>query len=233
MPFTSSILANFLSIIGLIGFIFFISQHLQLVLGLSPLTAGLVTLPGAVVSMIAGLAVVKAAKRFAPDTLMVTGLVFVAVGFLMILLFRHNLTVAAIIASFVVLELGVGVSQTVSNDTIVASVPAAKSGAASAVSETAYELGAVVGTATLGTIFTAFYRSNVDVPAGLTPEQTGAAAESIGGAAAVAADLPAATATQLLDSARAAFDSGIAPTAVIAAMLVLAAAAVVGVAFRR
>jgi len=34
-PFWSSILANFLSIVGLIGFIFFISQHLQLVLGLS------------------------------------------------------------------------------------------------------------------------------------------------------------------------------------------------------
>jgi DHA2 family multidrug resistance protein-like MFS transporter len=232
-PFTSSILANFLSIVGLIGFIFFISQHLQLVLGLSPLAAGLVTLPGAVVSMVAGLAVVKAAKRFAPHTLMITGLVFVAIGFVLILLFRHNLTVAAIIVSFVVLEFGVGVSQTVSNDTIVASVPAAKSGSASAVSETAYELGAVVGTATLGTIFTAFYRANVDVPAGLSPEQTGAAAESIGGAKAVAADLPPATATQLLDSARAAFDSGIAPTALIAATLVLAAAAVVAAAFRR
>lgn len=226
-PFSSSILANFLSIVGLIGFIFFISQHLQLVLGLSPLTAGLVTLPGAVVSMIAGLAVVKAAKHFAPQKLMVFGLVFVAIGFLLILAFRHDLSVAAVIASFVVLELGVGVSQTVSNDTIVASVPAAKAGAASAVSETAYELGAVVGTATLGTIFTAFYRANVDVPAGLTPQQAGDAAESIGGAVSVAADLPPATAVTLLDSARTAFDSGVAPTAIIAAALVLTAAVVV------
>lgn len=31
--FSSSLLANFLSIVGLIGFLFFISQHLQLVLG--------------------------------------------------------------------------------------------------------------------------------------------------------------------------------------------------------
>src|SRR6476661_8861396 len=84
---------------------------------------------------------------------------------------RHDLSVAAVIISFVVLELGVGMSQTVSNDTIVASVPSAKAGAASAVSGTAYELGAVVGTATLGTIFSAFYRANVSVPAGLTPAQ--------------------------------------------------------------
>jgi DHA2 family multidrug resistance protein-like MFS transporter len=231
-PFSSSVLANFLSIVGLIGFMFFVSQHLQLVLGLSPLAAGLVTLPGAVVSMIAGLAVVKAAKRFSAQTMLVTGLVFVAAGFFLIMVFRHDLTVVAVIVSFVVLELGVGMSQTVSNDTIVASVPAAKAGAASAVSETAYELGAVVGTATLGTIFSAFYRSNVEVPAGLTPEQAGAAGESIGGAVSVAAELPAETAARLLDSARSAFDSGIAPTALIAVGLTLAAAVIVAWSFR-
>jgi DHA2 family multidrug resistance protein-like MFS transporter len=232
-PFTSSVLANFLSIVGLIGFMFFTSQHLQLVLGLSPLAAGLVTLPGAVVSMIAGMGVVRAAKRFAPQTLMIVGLIFVALGFTLILLFRHDLTVAAVIASFVVLEFGVGISQTVSNDTIVAAVPAAKAGAASAVSETAYELGAVVGAATLGTIFTAYYRANVVVPSGLTPEQAGAAGESIGGATSVAADLPAGLAQRLLESAHAAFDSGVAPTAAIAIALTLTAAVIVSVSFRR
>jgi DHA2 family multidrug resistance protein-like MFS transporter len=132
--FTSSILANFLSIVGLIGFIFFISQHLQLVLGLSPLAAGLVTLPGAVLSMIAGVAVVPIAKRIAPHVLMIVGLILVAAGFLAILMFRHDLTVVAVIVSFIILEIGVGMSQTISNDTIVASVEPAKSGAASAVS---------------------------------------------------------------------------------------------------
>src|SRR5262249_21650808 len=139
-PFASSILANFLSIVGLIGFIFFVSQHLQLVLGLSPLAAGLVTLPGAALSMVAGIGVVRLVRWFAPHTLTIAGLVLVSAGFGMILLFRHDLTVAAVIASFLVLELGVGISQTITNDTIVASVPPAKSGAASAVSETAYEL---------------------------------------------------------------------------------------------
>ena len=231
-PFSSSILANFLSIVGLIGFIFFISQHLQLVLGLSPLAAGLVTLPGAVLSMVAGIAVVPLAKRFAPHTLMIVGLVLVAAGFLAILLFRHDLTVVAIIVSFVVLEIGVGISQTISNDTIVASVPPAKAGAASAVSETAYELGAVVGTATLGTIFTAYYRASVELPGGLTAEQIDDAKESIGGASSVAQTLPPALSGRLLDSARVAFDSGIAPTATIAAVLTLIAAVVVALSFR-
>jgi MFS transporter, DHA2 family, multidrug resistance protein len=231
-PFSSSILANFLSIVGLIGFIFFISQHLQLVLGLSPLAAGLVTLPGAVLSMIAGVAVVPLAKRFAPHVLMVVGLVLVAAGFGAILAFRHDLTVVAVIVSFVILEIGVGMSQTISNDTIVASVPSAKSGAASAVSETAYELGAVVGTATLGTIFTAYYRANVELPGGLTDLQSADARESIGGATSVAQTLPPALSHRLLESARGAFDAGIGPTATIAAVLVLIAAAVVAMTFR-
>ncbi|HET7740066.1 MAG TPA: MFS transporter, partial [Mycobacterium sp.] len=231
-PFASSILANFLSIVGLIGFIFFVSQHLQLVLGLSPLAAGLVTLPGAVLSMVAGIGVVRLVRWFAPHALVVTGLVLVSLGFGMILLFRHDLTVAAVVASFIVLEVGVGISQTITNDTIVSSVPPAKAGAASAVSETAYELGAVVGTAILGTIFTAFYRANVQVPQGLSAGQTADAAESIGGATAVAQQLPPAVADKLLDSAKVAFDSGIAPTAIIAGLLTLVAAVVVAFTFR-
>lgn len=230
-PFASSILANFLSIVGLIGFIFFVSQHLQLVLGLGPLAAGLVTLPGAVVSMIAGLFVVKLARRYSTRTLIVVGLLFVAAGFGLMLVFRHDLTVVAVIVSLVVLEMGVGMSQTMSNDTIVAAVPPAKAGAASAVSETAYELGAVVGTAALGTLFTAFYRANVELPAGLSSAEAADAGESIGGAVAVAATQPANVAEQLLDSARQAFDSGVAPTAIIAGVLALAAAVTVAMVF--
>jgi MFS transporter, DHA2 family, multidrug resistance protein len=231
-PFASSIVANFLSIVGLIGFIFFVSQHLQLVLGLSPLAAGLVTLPGALLSMVAGIGVVRLVRWFAPHTLTIVGLVLVSAGFGMILVFRHDLNVAAVIASFIVLEIGVGISQTITNDTIVSSVPAAKSGAASAVSETAYELGAVIGTATLGTIFTAFYRTNVQLPQGLSAQQAADAGESIGGATAVAQTLPGEVAGPLLDSAHTAFDSGIAPTAIIAGVLTLVAAGVVAFAFR-
>ncbi|RWA22245.1 MFS transporter [Mycolicibacterium brumae DSM 44177] len=231
-PFSSSVLANFLSVVGLIGFIFFMSQHLQLVLGLSPLTAGLVTLPGAVVSMVAGLGVVRLAQHFAPHRLIIAGLLFVAAGFALIVLFRHNLTAAAVIISLMTLELGVGMSQTISNDTIVASVPPTKAGAASAVSETAYELGAVIGTATLGTLVTSFYRNNVDLPRGLSPTQSAEAGESIGGAVAVAGELPGEMGERLLESARSAFDSGIAPTALIAVALVLTAVLVVARAFR-
>ena len=89
-----------------------------------------------------------------------------------------------------------------------------------------------IGVATLGTIFSAFYRANVTVPGDLSPTQAKDAAESIAGAISVARTLPNPAGTQLLESARLAFDSGIAPTATIAATLTLVAAVIVAVAFR-
>jgi DHA2 family multidrug resistance protein-like MFS transporter len=232
-PFTASILANFLSIVALIAFIFFVSQHLQLVLGLSPLLAGLVLLPGAVISVVSGLGVVKLARRFRPENLLLVGLLLVAFGFGLAFVMRGDLSIAAIVITFGFLELGIGLSQTLSNDIIVSSVPPAKAGAASAISETAYELGAVIGTATLGTVLTAFYRAQVEVPAGLTPEQTHAAGETLGGAVSVSEQLPADLGAALLASAQHAFESGVGVLTAAATVLTLLAAVVVWVVFRR
>lgn len=232
LPFTASVLANFLSVVSLISFIFFISQHLQLVLGLSPMTAGVVLLPGAVLSAIAGVGVVGVSRRFAPKWLMVVGLSLIAVGFASVVVFRGDFTVPAILLAFGFIEMGVGMSQTLSNDTIIGSVPAEKAGAASAISETAYELGAVVGTASLGTMITAFYRTNIDLPAGLTPEQAVVAGETIGGAAAVASEVSTPLADVLMDSARQAFDSGVGWLGISGAALALGAALIVLIGFK-
>ncbi|WP_430868815.1 MFS transporter [Demequina aurantiaca] len=232
LPFTASVLANFLSVVSLIAFLFFISQHLQLVLGLSPMNAGLVLLPGAVLSAIAGVGVVGLSRRFAPMWLMVVGLLLLALGFVCVFLFRGDLTVPAILLAFGFIEIGVGMSQTLSNDTIIGSVPAAKAGAASAISETAYELGAVVGTATLGTMITAFYRTNMTVPAGLSAEQASMAGETLPGAAAVAQDISPSAASGLMESAGRAFDSGLGWLAIACVVLSLGAAVVVVIGFK-
>lgn len=232
LPFTASVLANFLSVVSLIAFIFFVSQHLQLVLGLSPMRAGLVLLPGAVLSAIAGIGVVRLSKTFTPKWLMAVGLSLVAVGFLAVFVLRADFTVAAILLAFGFIEIGVGMSQTLSNDTIIGSVPPTKAGAASAISETAYELGAVVGTATLGTMITAFYRANMNVPVGLTAEQSAMAGETIGGAAAVAQEVPSRLAEQVMEAARQAFDSGLGWLGIAGAALALGAAVIVLVGFK-
>lgn len=230
--FSASVAVNLLSVIALVGGLFFISQHLQLVLGQTPLQAGLTLLPGLIAAVVSGLAVVPLAQRSRPGVILPAFLLIAAVGYAIIALLNAALTVPAFVIAFTALGIGVGAAETVSNDLILSCVPADKSGAASAVSETAYELGAVLGTATLGSIITASYRAAVVLPPGLSAEQQDAARGTIGGAAAVAAQLNPDAAQQLMVSARHAFDSGVALTAGTGAVLVVAAAVIAARALR-
>lgn len=224
--FSGAVLVNLLSVVAFVGFIFFISQHLQLVVGLSPVEASLVLVPGLLAMMLAGLGVVPIAKRVRPSIVVTLALCVSAVGYLLVALSAGEAPVWLLLVSFVVLSIGIGAAETVSNELIIATAPAAKVGAASAVSETAYEVGAVLGTAVLGTILTVSYRNGVEVPAGLDASDAASASETLGGAVAVAETLPADVAASLLESGRAAFDSGVALTSSIGVGLVLAAAAI-------
>lgn len=230
--FSGAIVVNLLSVISLVGFLFFVSQHLQLVIGLSPLQSGLVLLPGLATMIVAGLVVVPVARRIRPGVVIAGGLVLSAAGYLLVALTGGGAPWAVLLASFVLLGAGIGAAETVSNELVISTAPAAKAGAASAVSETAYELGAVLGTAILGTIITASYRAALVVPAGLSAGQADAAGETLGGAVTVAGSLPGPLAEQLLESARAAFDSGVGVTAVIGVGLVATAAIVALVTLR-
>ncbi|WP_407317323.1 MFS transporter [Isoptericola halotolerans] len=231
--FTGSVLVNLLSVFSLVGFLFFVSQDLQLVIGLSPVQAGLVLLPGTVTMVVAGLSVVRVVRRVRPASVVATGLCVSATGYLVTALVAGRGEAGWIAAAFVLLSLGVGMAETISNDLIVSTVPPAKAGAASAISETAYEVGAVLGTAVLGGILTASYQASVVVPDGVAAADAARAAETLGGATNVAAGLPAEQATVLLDSAHAAFGSGVVTTSVIGLVAVLVAAVVARTTLRR
>lgn len=230
--FSGAIVVNLLSVISLVGFLFFVSQHLQLVIGLSPIQSGLVLLPGLATMIVAGLVVVPVARRIRPGAVIAGGLLLSAAGYLLVALTGGGAPWGVLLGAFVLLGAGIGAAETVSNELVISTAPAAKAGAASAVSETAYELGAVLGTAILGTIITASYRAALIVPEGLSAGQAHAAGETLGGAVTVAGALPGPLAEQLLASARAAFDSGVGVTAVIGVGLVAAAAIVALVTLR-
>jgi DHA2 family multidrug resistance protein-like MFS transporter len=107
-------------------------------------------------------------------------------------------------AALLVVGIGAGFSFTVTADVILSSVPKDQAGAASAVSETAYELGAALGIALLGSIVTGVYRGFTG-PAG-TPA---AAHESLGAAVEASRSMPPHTAETLLEAARTSFVHGL------------------------
>ncbi|WP_312180278.1 MFS transporter [Arthrobacter sp.] len=230
--FSGSISANLLSVFAQVGFILFLSQHLQLVLGLSPRDAGLMMLPGLALTIVSGLAVVKVVRRVRPAYAVASGLVFSAIGYTVVLLTGQQDNPLGLIIAFMILGIGVGSAETISNDLILASVPPAKAGAASAISETAYEVGAVLGTAVLGSILTAGYRNGIVLPEGMDPTAASAASETLGGAVEAAKSLAGPQAADLLASAQAAFDSGVVATSTIGILLMLVAAGAALVALR-
>ncbi|WP_101846058.1 MFS transporter [Zhihengliuella sp. ISTPL4] len=231
--FSGAILVNLLSVVALVGFLYFVSQHLQLVLGLSPMVAGLALVPGMAAMIVAGLTVVPISRRVPPHLLIPAALVFSVAGYLIVAFTTHEHGVAPLILAFVVLGIGIGAAETISNELILSSAPAAKAGAASAVSETAYELGAVLGTAILGGIITAFYRGALVLPEGLPAEVARAAQETLAGAYTAAHELPAALGDALWQAAADAFGSGVTVTSLIGAGLVVIAAVIAAVTLRK
>jgi len=222
--FTGSVLMNMAAMFSLTGFLFFVAQHLQLVAGLDPFASGVVLIPGSVLTIVAGLVVVPVVARVAPRWVVAVALLFSAAAYALVAVLGHHASIAALAFAFVLLGIGIGASETVTNDLIIATAPADKAGAASAVSETAYEIGAVLGTAVLGTILATAYRTHVTVPDGLTSTAHTAAQETLGGAVAAASELGGSAGQALLESARAAFDSGVTTTAGVAAALMVVAA---------
>ncbi|RRS01452.1 MFS transporter [Glycomyces terrestris] len=223
--FSASLATNFTIVFAMISALFLLTQYLQLVLGYSPMEAGLLLLPGMAVSVVTGLVAVRMSERVGLVRTILGGLVLVIAGFGAMALIGVDEGAAVVAVAFALIGGGSGLAQTVTNDAILAAAPADRAGAASAISETAYELGGAMGVALLGSLATGIYRSELgDAPA--------AAAETLGEAVHAAAALPAAAGEALLTAARTAFTDGLRTVALIAAALVLVAAVSVGRALR-
>jgi DHA2 family multidrug resistance protein-like MFS transporter len=216
--FSGAVLADLLTILGLSGLVFFLSQYLQLVQGRRPLEAGLAELPAAIGAVTAGLIAGRAARRFSVRAVVSGGLAAVGLSLASLTLLDQSTGYPILGAALLVVGIGAGFSFTVTADVILSSVPKEQAGAASAVSETAYELGAALGIALLGSIVTGVYRGFPSPPN--TPAE---AHESLGSAVESAAGLPTPTAEALLNAARQSFVDGLSLAAGAGAAVLLAA----------
>ncbi|WP_406018822.1 MFS transporter [Kocuria rhizophila] len=222
--FSGGLSVNMMSNVALFGFLFFFTQYLQLVNGTDPMTSGLLMVPGLVLSILAGLGAERIARLVGIRTAVVLGLLLVAAGFFVVAFTDQMASSAPILVAFTVMSAGTGLATTLSTDLVVSSVPEAKAGAASAVSETGYEVGAVLGTAVLGGLTTAFYQAHLELPAAVSADSAQIAHETLGGALDVAAESPAGSV--IADAAVAAFSSGMQWTALIGGVLVAVVALV-------
>jgi MFS transporter, DHA2 family, multidrug resistance protein len=186
--FSAAIAAYALSALAMMGVYIFITQYLQLVLGLTPLEAGLVTLPWGIGFVVGSLLAPRLAQTVPPLAILVGGLAAGAVGMLLLVPADGRFALPLMIASMVVMSLGMAPVFTIGNELIITAAPPERAGAASALSETSAEFSGALGIAVFGSIGMALYRARLAdaLPAGLTADTQAAAAATLGGALAAA-----------------------------------------------
>ena len=223
--FSGAIVANLLSLMALTGFLFLGAQLLQLVLGLSPMNAALVLLPGLVVTVVAGFVAVRLMQRFPVHILVAGSFAASAVGYAVMALIGSP-TALSVGLAFALMGVGIGLAETITNDLMLSAVPPSRAGAAAAISETAYEIGAVLGTAVLGTTLTAVYREQLTVPAVMQWGEENGSFETLGGTMEFASRYPNELGDQVIASAHHAFDLGVQTTSALAIAIALGAAVI-------
>ncbi|MEP6731930.1 MAG: MFS transporter [bacterium] len=189
------------------GIFLFESQYLQLVRGLSPLSAGLVMMPVFLSFIVGSMLSPVIARRVRPALVMAGGLVLASVGFLLLASMSVTTTLGVMMVGFVFYSLGLAPVFTLTTDLIVGAAPPEHAGVAAALSETGSELGGALGIAILGSIGTAVYRSAMvhAVPGGIPFDAAEIARRTLGGAVSVAERLPNAVGAELDGAARVAF----------------------------
>jgi DHA2 family multidrug resistance protein-like MFS transporter len=233
--FTAALATYMLATFAAFGAFVFIAQYLQLVLGLSPLKAGLWSLPSFFAFIVGSMIVPLLARRFEATQLIGAGLVIAAVGFAVLTQLDRADPLAVIVIGGIIYSLGVSPVVILATDIIVGSAPVERAGAASAISETSSELGGALGIAILGSIGTAIYRSRMTaaMPNGVPADVGEAARGTLGGATGVAAGLPDQVGAALLGTARDAFTQAFVATAAVNSVLVLVAAIAAALMLRR
>src|SRR6266496_108395 len=143
--FNASLATNLLGIFIATGYFLFVAQYLQLVLGLSPLRAGLWSLPSAGGFMVGSNLAPRVLRHLRPAYVIGAGLGVAAVGLGVLTQVGRfaggSDDLAILAAASLVVSLGLAPVVTATTDLIVGSAPRERAGAASGISETGTELG--------------------------------------------------------------------------------------------
>jgi DHA2 family multidrug resistance protein-like MFS transporter len=232
--FSAALATNLLSFFVGFGALLFIAQYLQLVLGLSPLQAGLWSLPASAALILGSMAVPLLARRAPPVAVIAAGLALAAAGFGLLTQLGGTTGLAVLVTGSVIFSLGLAPVDTLATDLAVGAARPERAGAASAITETSAEFGGALGIAVLGVIGTAVYRGQMAgaIPDGVPHQAAAAARDTLGGAVAAAGQLPHRLGAALLEAARQAFTHGLHAAAAASAAAALAFAILVVVLLR-
>lgn len=211
----------------------FLSQYMQLVLGLSPLLTSLAMVPMAVFGIGGAILASVLITKLSKTRVIVLGLVAASIGLIGIAVATPTQSLIPVLLGGIVLSIGVTTFLSLATDLTVSASPPDQAGAASAMSETSSELGAALSIAVLGTAASTIYQKMLSLPPGLNTNDTEQAEQSLQNAAATADTLSESDGNKLLEAAQSAFAAGQSAITAGAALLLLVLSCVVVISARR
>lgn len=231
--FSTGVIGVLLGVFALVGLQLMLAQYLQLVLGDSAVRAALRMLPLVISAIAGGLAAAHILPRIGMRATMSGGLGLVALSLTPTLSWGVESHPAMLACCFVGIGFGVQVALLAASDTIMSTTPESQAGGAAAIEETAYELGAGLGVAVLGTITTIVYAPALPTVPGVPADGMDRARQSLAGAAHVADQVGGSAGGSLLDAARWAFVNALHTTVVVSVVLLSVTALAVAMLLRR
>ncbi|XVQ07606.1 DHA2 family efflux MFS transporter permease subunit [Spirillospora sp. CA-255316] len=191
------------------GVFFLLLQYLQEILGYSAFRAGLGLLPLAATMIIFSPSAPRLGHRFGLAPVIGAGMALIAGGLGVLSLIDAGSGFWPVLAGGALMGAGVAYAATPATDAILAALPAAKQGVASALNDITRELGAVLGIAILGSVFNSSYRADAGEAARALPAPAAEVVrDSLAGAQKVAAQIGGEPGARLADAARDAFAMG-------------------------
>jgi EmrB/QacA subfamily drug resistance transporter len=222
--FTAANLSITLVFFALMGSLFLLTQHLQFVLGYSPLSAGLRVAPMALVMMVLSPVVGRLVEQVGNKLLVAGGLVIAAVG----LFYLSRISAAdgygPVLVGLIALALAIALAMVPATESIMGSLPLAQAGLGSAMNDTTRQLGAALGVAVMGSIgasaYSSYIRSHLPGMPSLAKTPIGRVIRTAGGGG---------TGQHVVEVAKAAFVHGMSRGLAVGAVVALAGAVVAAV----
>ena len=183
-----------LAFFGLFGFIFLITQYFQVVRGYDTLSAGVATLPFAIVTGALSPVAILLMKRVGTKYVVATGLALMTAGFVLASTSSADSAYwGLVISAMSLMAAGLALTSGPATDAIMGALPTSKAGAGSAVNDTTREIGGTLGVAVVGSVMSSLYGPRV-VDAlsrlGVPASSVSAARESVIAGLTVTGNLP-------------------------------------------
>jgi DHA2 family multidrug resistance protein-like MFS transporter len=164
---------------SLMGSMFISQQYLQNVVGYDTVEAGAAFLPAIVLMVIVAPRSAKLVESHGARTTLLSGYVFLLLGFLwMLLLWGEDSAYWQIGVAYAFLGIGVGLAGTPASHSLTGSVPVLRAGMASGTADLQRDLGGAIMQSVLGALLTAGYASAADKAIANAPKSVSSGVQS-------------------------------------------------------